>query len=1339
LDEHERQESFILDSPPCAAAQTIQHAITEAPGTLIGPYKLLEQIGEGGFGVVFMADQHQPLRRKVALKIIKPGMDTRQVIARFEAERQALAVMDHPGIARVFDAGATASGRPYFVMELVKGVPITEHCDQNQLTPRQRLVLFQDVCQAVQHAHQKGIIHRDLKPSNVLVTVSDGKPLVKVIDFGVAKATGGQLTDKTLFTGFAQMVGTPLYMSPEQAGLSADIDTRSDIYSLGVLLYELLTGSTPFGKERFAEAAYDEIRRIIREEEPPKPSTKLSTSDTLPSIAANRHTEPARLSKEIRGDLDWIVMKALDKDRSRRYETASSLALDVQRYLADEPVLAGPPSVLYRVQKFARRNRAMLSVAAVLVAAVLSAVASLGWMVSDRAERQWQVIEQITEALAATQDGYRRNKLPDAMAALAQAEDLLANYGGNEELRLRARQLRTDLDLVKELDQIRLDRATVVAEGYDGAGADSSYEKAFHNYGIAIDELDVGDAAELIKASVIQQALLAALDDWVLAKGNTNIPERKRLLSLARSVDSDAWRNTFRQAFENGDLKAVANTMGGRDSLDQPPATIRLVGCVLRNSGYVDQAVLLLSQAQKRHPDDFWINHELACALKVCMPPRISEAVGFYRAALAVRPQSAGVYCNLAELFHYERKFDEAIAASELAIELQPDYLSAYVRLGLALQSKQRHDDAIAVYNQAIKRMPDHPVPYNNLGNALANLGKFDEAMAHFQKAIEVQPDYAIAYSNIGRMFARQDNFHDAIKAFNKAIDLNPRYPNVYSNLGRVLEKQGKSNEALAAFHKAIELDPGYSSAYVDVGNYWARMRNWDKAVSAYHQAIKVKPDDEFAYSNLGVTFEKQGKFDEAIEAQQKAILIKPDFARAFGSLGYAFERKGQLDAAVKSYRQANRLDKEKRPLVYFNLANALKSQGKWDEWSEAVKLGVSLLPGAKDEREMTAEALSNQVWSITIRPDSAQYDPARGLELAKKAIEVHPQSVLGWQVLGWAQYRNGNWQASIDALEKSCELQAGGNGDAFQWLFMAMAHSQLGQESDARAWYDKSIQNEKVWPDDLRRIRAEAVRLLGIDESSQTLSVNSAWPIRWEAELAAASEAVRTRGDADAFAARGQLYARNGDFRNATADYVKALQLGSTVYYHWFQGGSVLAFIGDAEGFREHCRRMMERYGETQDRNTAERTAKMMSCVPSEISGLDPRRIVELADVAVASGSPHNDLRWFEVAKGMAQYRAGDFKGATLSIGTAGPSPHAGGALSRLYLAMALYQSGEREQAVKALGEAVEIMESLPKLGRDDLGTDFHDHLFCWLARREAEALILKPSGNSATKQTKE
>jgi hypothetical protein len=375
-----------------AAAEIIlEEGPDEDDAKFIGRYKLLQKIGEGGCGTVYMAEQEEPVRRLVAVKVIKLGMDTKAVVARFEAERQALAMMDHPNIARVLDAGATENGRPFFVMELVRGVKITDYCDENKLNNRERLALFIQVCRAIQHAHQKGIIHRDIKPSNVLVTLHDGTPVPKVIDFGIAKATEGRLTDSTIFTAYQQFVGTPAYMSPEQAAMSGlDVDTRSDIYSLGVLLYELLTGKTPFNTKVLMESGLDEMRRTLREKEPPPPSTMITSlgHTELTSTAVVRHAEPPKLISSLKGDLDWIVMKALEKDRTRRYETANGLAMDITRYLENEPVIARPPGQFYRLQKLARRHKVVfLAVAAVLLALLAGLGSSTYLFLKERESR----------------------------------------------------------------------------------------------------------------------------------------------------------------------------------------------------------------------------------------------------------------------------------------------------------------------------------------------------------------------------------------------------------------------------------------------------------------------------------------------------------------------------------------------------------------------------------------------------------------------------------------------------------------------------------------------------------------------------------------------------------------------------------------------------------------------------------------------------------------------------------------------------------------------------------------------------------------------------------------
>jgi eukaryotic-like serine/threonine-protein kinase len=587
---HEGAGNFLeipAGEPPAAGAfpnAAERASAGEAPGAVLGPYKLLEQIGEGGMGTVWMAQQTEPVRRLVAVKLVKAGMDSRQVLARFEAERQALALMDHPNIARVLDAGTTGAGRPYFVMDLVKGVPITRYCDDHRLTPRQRLELFLPVCQAVQHAHQKGVIHRDLKPGNVLVALYDGKPVPKVIDFGVAKAAGQPLTEKTLVTGFGALVGTLEYMSPEQAEINQlDIDTRSDIYALGVLLYELLTGSPPFTRKELEKVGLLEMLRVIREREPTRPSTKLSTAEGLPTLAANRGTEPAKLTKLVRGELDWIVMKALEKDRGRRYETANGLAMDLQRYLADEPVLACPPSAGYRLRKFSRRNRSGLAVGGLVLFFLVLLGSVAGWAWRDR-EARAQEAELERAARAAEQANHleravqraellqREGKRGEALAALERAQLLAREFEPSPPLRKRIDTLQRlldaegrDLDFVARYESILREEQTeadVHENVFGTAKGNPRLREALKQYGIEVAVTPPADAVARIQASppAVQEHVVTALDECLRSVPGDEVLRRQWYVEVLQEADSDAWRRKVRRAWLTNPQDAAARS-----------------------------------------------------------------------------------------------------------------------------------------------------------------------------------------------------------------------------------------------------------------------------------------------------------------------------------------------------------------------------------------------------------------------------------------------------------------------------------------------------------------------------------------------------------------------------------------------------------------------------------------------------------------------------------------------------------------------------------------------------------------------------------------------------------
>ena len=629
LAEHAQAGSFLGNQAPLLLATDIRDNVAEGGthdipaarrvgGTAIGPYKLVEVIGEGGMGTVWLAQQQEPVKRLVALKVIKAGMDSRSVLARFEAERQALALMDHPNIAKVLDAGAAPDGRPYFVMELVKGVPITKFCDERRLTPRQRLELFVPVCQAVQHAHQKGVIHRDLKPSNVLVALYDGRPVPKVIDFGIAKAAGQPLTEKTLITGLGAVVGTPEYMSPEQAELNQlDIDTRSDIYSLGILLYELLTGTTPLQHKRVKEAALLEVLRLVREEEPPRPSTRLSTTDELPLIAARRGNEPGKLSGLVRGELDWIVMKALEKDRNRRYETANGFGMDVQRYLADEAVQACPPSVSYRLRKFVRRNKRGLVAAGLVLFFLVLLGGGAGWAVRDREARHAKAAGQIELILSEVDQLEKEQKWPEALAAALRAEAVVAGGEADAATAERVRDHLRGLEFIDRLERARMAAAIYVSSERGFARADREYARAFRDYGVDVDELPVETAIDRLKARpALVIAIAAALDFWASVRWNEQRGRRddtasRRLLLVARGIDPQPLRDRIRASWAPKAVEVADEMRHVAESIDvrtEHPATLVILHWRLLEAKNPDQAVRLLRDAQCAHPGDFWIN-----------------------------------------------------------------------------------------------------------------------------------------------------------------------------------------------------------------------------------------------------------------------------------------------------------------------------------------------------------------------------------------------------------------------------------------------------------------------------------------------------------------------------------------------------------------------------------------------------------------------------------------------------------------------------------------------------------------------------------------------------------
>jgi len=1102
-----------LDKKPGEIRVTLDMpAVSEKPGTQIGPYKLREQIGEGGFGVVYVAEQERPVARKVALKIIKPGMDTRDVIARFEAERQALALMDHPNIAKVLDAGTTGEpgasatgandrrtpvahapgspGRPYFVMELVRGVPITEFCDERKLNTRERLDLFIDVCRAVQHAHQKGIIHRDIKPSNVMVTLRDDKPIPKVIDFGVSKALSSKLTEKTIYTAYGQMIGTPLYMSPEQAQLNEiDVDTRSDVYSLGVLLYELLTGTTPFDKDTLQKSGFDEMRRIIREVDPPRPSARISTlnAELLSTISAKHHIDPRKLSASLRGELDWIVMKALEKDRNRRYESASAFAADVARYLADEPVQARLASAWYRLRKLARRRKGAFAATAVLSLALLVAVGaiagSLGWLARDREARQTRLAQQVELILDDVDRLMREQKWPEALAAARRAEAAIESGDADEATRQQLRTILEDLRFIDRLERIRMERMAIVDGNFDYGGADRKYDRAFRRYGVDVDRMPVHISLERLKSRpALAVTVAAACDDWVEVRWSISRSDaggRKRLTAIARAIDSNPLRDRLRATWGQDvtpRLQADLRRLAGSIDVDtQHPATLNNLAHTLRRAKLGDVAVQLLRRAQAAHPGDFWLNDALGRQLY--WQRDYEGAIRFHAVAVSIRPNSTAAHNNLGLALEKLGRRDEAVACYRRAIELDPRHANAHTNLGIALRHQGRLGEAVACYRRAIELNPPPVVACMNLGDILSQQGKLDEAIACYRKASEFAPENRLVLANFGNALLKRNKVKEFNACYRTATEFAPKDPHLHIDFGFTLLMHGKRDEAVAAFRNATRIAPKDDRVLARIGSSMLRYDLFKQSEPLLRQcnAIREKrqPDDWRRFhslSMLGGSLLGQGKYDDA-----EPLLLE----------GY-----GGLKARARQAQPSRVREALERVIALYEATNRTKKVAHWKaerhHWRlNRLRSRLTRLRKAHALRPGDSRLLNRLAWFLCTVEQQSLRNPGEAVALASVAVERAPKIGAYWNTLGVAHYRNGDWEAAIAALRKSMQLRQGGNGiDRF---FLAMSHWQLGEQARAREWYDKAVgwmREHKPENQQLVRFRAEAEALLGLRQT---------------------------------------------------------------------------------------------------------------------------------------------------------------------------------------------------------------------------------------------------------------
>jgi serine/threonine protein kinase/tetratricopeptide (TPR) repeat protein len=1086
----ELRSTVIMDRPP-------PPLIAEGPGSHIGPYKLLQKLGEGGMGAVYMAEQEKPVRRRVALKIIKPGMDSEQVIARFEAERQALALMEHQNIARVLDAGTTDTGRPYFVMELVHGVPITEYCDQVQLSPTERLELFVPVCQAIQHAHQKGIIHRDIKPSNVLVTLYDGKPVPKVIDFGVAKAIDQTLTERTMFTQYGAIVGTLEYMSPEQAEMSAlGVDTRSDIYSLGVLLYELLTGTTPLEHQKLCGAAYAEILKRIKDEDPPRPSTRLSSSkETLPAICAQRKTEPARLRKLVRGELDWIVMKALEKDRTRRYETAGGLARDVERFLSGDAVEACPPSAGYRLRKFARKHRAALaSAAAFAVLLVLGAVVSTYEAIrATRAERQ------------------------------ARAEAVRAIDAETRARRQRDRAVDAEHRTAAQRDRAVLAEVQAKAEGEKArrSAAESLAVLSFFENQVLAAARPEGQAGGLGRNVTIRHALDAAEPKIALAFQQQPLVE-----ASVRTVLGSTYHFLGESARAIGQLERALEIRKAKLEPGHPDTLTAQnnLAMAYQSSGRWDTAIPLLEQTLATrttrlgatHPDSLTTQHDLARAYQA--NGRWDRAIPLLEQTLATRTAKLGAehpdtltsQHDLARAYQANGRWDKSIPLLEQTLATRkarlgaehPDTLTSQNDLALAYQADGRWHQSIPLLEQTlamrIARLgPEHPdtlASQNGLALAYHEAGQSSRALPLLEQTLAARtaklgaghPDTLLTQDILANGYKAAGQWDRAIPLFERTLAtqtsrLGADHPSALTcqnNLALAFRDAGQWDRAIPLFERTLavetaRLGPDHPNALLTQNNLALTLRDdgqWDRATTLFERTLAIRsaklgpdhPDTLLTQQNLAMAYRLLGRWDRAIPLFERTLATQtarlgadhPTTLLTQNNLGPAYVAVGKVDRAIALLEKtlAGRMAKlgAGHPTTFTsqnNLALAYQAAGELDRaialFEQTLAARTSRL-GADHPSTLTTRF--DLASAYQARGDSGRAEPMLRDVLAarrKKLGSIHPDVAQTLCALSSSLLKQHKWAEAESLLREALSIWGATRPD--DWLRFK-TESRLGE-----------------------------------------------------------------------------------------------------------------------------------------------------------------------------------------------------------------------------------------------------------------------------------------------------